>query len=142
MGKQAKARGINVIEGIAEDLPVADSSYNFALMVTTICFLHDLKKAFHEAHRIIKPNGSIILGFIDKTSPLGKIYRKYSDKSVFYSHAVFYSAAEVLKKLLTCGFKDFSFYQTLFKPLDQINKIEAVRQGYGEGSFVVITAKK
>jgi len=37
-------KGIEVVEGIAEDLPFDDESFDFVLMITTICFLVMLKK--------------------------------------------------------------------------------------------------
>jgi ubiquinone/menaquinone biosynthesis C-methylase UbiE len=44
--------------------------------------------------------------------------------------------------LIKPGFMDFSFSQTIFKDIDDINEIEKVKKGYGLGSFVVISAKK
>ena len=38
LGKIAKKRGIEVIEGVTESLPFPDSQFDFVLMVTTICF--------------------------------------------------------------------------------------------------------
>ena len=52
MGKIAKKRGINIITGVAESLPLYDSQFDFVMMVTTICFLDDIEKAFNEAYRI------------------------------------------------------------------------------------------
>jgi hypothetical protein len=37
---------------------------------------------------------------------------------------------------------DFSFTQTIFNDLININDIEEIKEGYGEGSFVVIKAIK
>ena len=41
MKKIAQKGGIEVIDGVAESLPFADSQFDFALMVTTICFVID-----------------------------------------------------------------------------------------------------
>jgi hypothetical protein len=40
------------------------------------------------------------------------------------------------------GFKDLEFNQTLFNDLNEIKKIQIPKQGYGEGSFVVVKATK
>lgn len=76
MAELAEQRGIEVIRAFAEDLPVKDSVYDFVLMVTTVCFLSDVPKAFSEAYRILRSNGAIVLGIIDKNSELGKKYEK------------------------------------------------------------------
>jgi len=47
--------------------------------------------------------------------------------------------ASTLKK---CGFKNFEFVQTIFHSLKDVKAIEKVKEGFGEGSFVVIRAQK
>jgi ubiquinone/menaquinone biosynthesis C-methylase UbiE len=142
MRELAKEKGITVLDGTAEKMPLEDNSFDFALMVTTICFLDDIKKAFGEVFRILKDSGSVIIGFVDKESPLGRSYQKHKNKSIFYREAVFYSTGEVVDYLRKAGFTGFSFYQTIFRPPNKIKKIEPVLEGYGKGSFVVIKGKK
>jgi len=142
MGKIAMRRGIKVEKCAAENLCFKDSSFDFALMVTTVCFLDNVKKAFSEVYRILKPGGFFINGFVDKESEIGKIYQKNKDKSVFYAEADFFSTEEIIKFLKKTGFKNFEFRQTIFHALDKINKIEKVEPGYGKGSFVAIRAGK
>ena len=137
-----KARGIEVVDGVGEDLPFKDSHFDFVLMVTTICFLDDIEKAFRETCRILKPNGHLTIGFIDKNSPVGKIYQKHKNESEFYKIANFYSVDEVVDYLKNAGFNNFVFKQTIFKNLKEIKDIEPMQDGYGEGSFVVIDARK
>lgn len=74
MWKKAEQRGLTVMDGIAEDLPLADESYDFAMMVTTICFVDEIDRSFAEAHRILIKGGSLIPGFVDKDNTTGKIY--------------------------------------------------------------------
>ena len=131
-----------MIDGVAEDLPLKDEIYDFALMVTTICFVDDLEQSFREAWRVIKPGGSLIVGFVDRESPLGKIYQKHKAKSVFYRTATFYSVDEVASCMKKAGFESLDFAQTIFHNLDEIKGIESVKEGYGEGSFVVVRARK
>jgi SAM-dependent methyltransferase len=140
MADIARKRGIEVVEGIAEDLPFDNESFDFVLMVTTICFLDDVEKAFKEAHRVLKHGGSIIIGFIDKESPLGMEYLKHKEENVFYREATFYSLNEVISFLK--GFRVASALQTIFKPLNKIDSVEPVVEGYGEGSFIAIKAVK
>jgi len=138
----AQARGIEVIGGVGESLPFRDSQFDFATMVTTICFLDDVEVAFNEAYRILKPVGCLIIGFIDKDSSIGQLYQQHKNENVFYRIATFYSVDEVVSHLKKAGFKVFNFAQTIFHNLAEIKGIEPVREGYGEGSFVVVRALK
>lgn len=140
MAKFAEERGITVINGVAESLPFHNQSFDYVLMVTTVCFLSDIPKAFLEAYRILKDNGKIILGIIDKNSPLGKEYEKIKMDNKFYSEAHFLSTEELTELLKNAGFVKFDYWQTLFNTSE--NTIEDPKHGYGQGSFVVIQATK
>jgi ubiquinone/menaquinone biosynthesis C-methylase UbiE len=142
MGRIAEKRGINILDTVAEKLPFNDAQFGFVLMVTTICFLDDIKAAFGEAYRVLKPGGCFIIGFVDKLSPLGKLYQLHKMKNVFYRIANFYSVDEVVSYLKEAGFENFAFVQTIFHNLGEIKEIEPIKEGYGEGSFVVIRAGK
>ncbi|MBN1619928.1 class I SAM-dependent methyltransferase [candidate division WOR-3 bacterium] len=138
----ARNAGIDAVEGVAEDLPYEHSRFDFALMVTTICFLDDIEKSFFEVHRILKEGGAFIIGLIDRESMIGRMYQRYKNENVFYKIATFYSIDEVLKILEKTGFHGFEFTQTIFKKLTDIKNIEPVKKGCGEGSFVVVKALK
>jgi ubiquinone/menaquinone biosynthesis C-methylase UbiE len=142
MRELAQNRGIETIEGIAERLPFRDSQFEFALMVTTICFVDDIQASFQEAYRVLKPGGCFIIGFIDKESSMGRSYQQRKKKSVFYRIATFYSVDEVVSNLKKVAFRNFNFTQTIFHNLGDIKDIEPIKEGYGEGSFVVIRATK
>ena len=142
MREIAQKRGINVIDGIAESLPFENDRFDFALMVTTICFLDDMELSFREVFRVLKPKVMFVIGFIDRNSPIGKKYRKIKDMNIFYKVATFYSVEEVVYTMEKSGFKHFSYIQTLFHELNSINDIEPVKEGYGEGSFLVIRGVK
>jgi SAM-dependent methyltransferase len=142
MGKVAQKRGIDVIEGVAEALPFEDSRFDFALMVTALCFLDDMEISLKEGYRVLKPGGFLLVGFVDRESPLGKVYQKRKKDSLFYKEANFYSADEVTSFMKKAGFQDFAFTQTIFHDLDQMNEADPVKKGRGEGSFVVIRGRK
>ncbi len=140
MREKARERGIKVIKGVAEALPFGEQEFDFALMVTTVCFLDDIDLAFKEVLRVLKPGGCFIIGFVDRESPLGTLYRERRDKSTFYKEAMFYSVDELVGHLKDAGFRCFSFRQTIFRPLQEISGPEPVKEGHGEGSFVVVKA--
>ncbi len=138
----AVKRGVNVVDGVAERLPFQNDFYKYVLMVTTICFLDDPAKSIVEARRILEPGGKLFIGFVDKNSSLGRQYQEHKQESLFYRQAMFYSTSEIVALMKEAGFTDFNFTQTIFKNLDQIRAMEEVRDGYGEGSFVVVSAVK
>lgn len=142
MRKVAQSRGIEAVDSAAENLPFKDCSFDLALMVTTLCFLDDERKAFIEIYRILKPGGYFINGFVDKNSKVGSVYQKNKQKSIFYREAIFFTTEEVVKILKEVGFKNFEFRQTVFNTLDRIKQVEKIKEGYGEGSFIVIKARK
>jgi SAM-dependent methyltransferase len=142
MAAIARSRGIEVRESRAEDLPFADGAFDFVLLVTVICFVEDAAAMFREAHRVLKPKGRIIVGFIDKDSPLGWEYEAKKASNEFYRGAKFYSDPQVLRLLRETGFGHVECRQTLYKPPGEMNSPEPVREGYGEGAFVVLSAVK
>jgi len=142
MRKVAEKRGIEVIDGVAEALPFEDCLFDFALMVTTICFVDDIEASFKEAFRVIKPAGFFINGFVDRKSPLGRFYQKHRAKNVFYNIATFYSVDDVIPYMKKVGFRNLTFTQTIFHTLDEIKEVEAMKEGYGKGSFVVMSGMK
>ncbi len=138
MATKAKELGIKVFSGIAEDLPLPDNDFDLVLMVTTICFVDDINRSFQEVRRVLKYGGSIIVGFVDKESDLGREYLKNRDKSNFYKNAAFFSTEEVLKYLNDAGFGITKIRQTLIAGKSQ----ETILDGYGKGAFVVIKGEK
>ena len=140
MAEISRKKGIQVYEAVAEQLPFNNKTFDFALMVTTICFVDDLVKSFKEAYRVLKNDGFIIVGFVDKESKLGKRYQLKKEASRFYRNATFYSVNEVMDLLTKAHFEDFLIKQTVFSSRsDELNHVE---NGYGKGSFVVIKAIK
>lgn len=142
MTRIARRRGVNVVYGTAESLPFKAEQFDLVLMVTTVCFVDDLERAFSEAHRVLKHDGYILIGMVDRESPLGQEYQRHKAENVFYREAHFYSTAEILAALERTGFKEFVFSQTIFRPLPEITSREPVWQGHDEGSFVAIRGKQ
>ena len=141
LGK-ARERGIKTITGVAEKLPFADGSFDYALMVTTICFVDDVTRSLEEAARVLKKNGIFVLAFVDKDSPVGREYLRMKNKSLFYKEATFFSTEELMIALKKAGLTPGDTVQTIFGSLDQVRTVQDFKPGYGEGSFVVIRSVK
>ncbi|MDF2159148.1 class I SAM-dependent methyltransferase [Algoriphagus sp. CAU 1675] len=134
-------RGIEVMDAKAESLPYKDISFDFVLFVT-ICHLDDIHRALKEAYRVLKPGGSLIIGFIDRHSQVGQLYEKNKKRSTFYRQAHFYSVEDVKELLKEARFKEPVFTQTIFGEIENIKMVQIPREGFGEGSFVVVRACK
>ena len=136
----ARKRNLNVVKGFAENLPYPDESFDYAAFITSICFIKNPDKAIVETHRILKTGGEIIVAFIDKNSRLGHTLIKEKEGSKFYSIASFYSVPEVIAMIEKNRFKIFDIVQTL--TVINASKVEQPMEGFGNGSFVVISALK
>jgi SAM-dependent methyltransferase len=138
----ARRKGLKVYRGIAESLPLPSSSYDFALLITTECFIANLFFSFWEVKRILKHNGNFIFGFVDKGSGLNESYRKIKGHTNFYSSASFYSTGEIIRSLKKSEFYIVEIIQTIFGDIQSINNVQSYKPGYGEGRFVVIKSLK
>ncbi|MEN3005434.1 class I SAM-dependent methyltransferase [Dehalobacterium formicoaceticum] len=139
MRSKALERGIDVISAFAEEIPIADETYHFALMVTVDCFLEDVLQAFKEVWRILSKDGFFIIAFIDRETPLGMIYNQNKQYDNFYKYANFHSSEEIIKLLERIGFEIQEKKQTIYT-LENI--IQEVKDNVGNGVFAVIKAKK
>lgn len=142
MLRYALRSGVAVVQGGAEALPLKDAVFDYALIVTTICFVDDARAMLAEIRRALRSKGCLVIGFIDRTSALGQHYMEHQAENVFYREATFYSASEVEMLLQKEGFKQQVWIQTLSRPLSEITEIEPVKPGYGDGTFVVVKATK
>jgi ubiquinone/menaquinone biosynthesis C-methylase UbiE len=142
MAAIARERGIQVIRGVAEALPFARASFDLVAMVTTLCFFQDPFLALSEATRVLTSPGQLLIGMIDKDSPLGRLYEANREKSKFYRAARFYGVGPVLAWLRELGYREVRLGQTIFRGLSEITRPEPVQEGYGQGGFVVISARK
>jgi ubiquinone/menaquinone biosynthesis C-methylase UbiE len=136
----ALQRKLSVKKGFAENLPYSDKSFDFAVFITSICFVDNPEKAIKEAYRIIKDKGEIIIAFIDKESSLGKSLELEKKDSKFYKHAKFYSVSELTSMIVNNHFEITEIIQTLTEVKLKIP--ENPMKGHGKGSFVVIKGRK
>jgi len=142
MAQIAQSRAIAVCQAVGEALPFSDDRFDFALLVTVICFVDDVPVLLRETWRVLKPGSRLIVGFIDRDSALGRLYESRKENDEFYHQARFYSAAQVADHVLQAGFDRLAFCQTLSGLPRETPEIEPVRSGYGEGAFVVLSSRK
>mgnify|MGYP001175485542 CR=1 FL=1 len=138
MAQLARQRGIEVLSGTAEALPLPDACFDYAVIVTVLCFVEDVARVLAEVRRVLKPGGSLIIGFIDRESALGESYERKKSGSDFYREATFRSAAELEALLTEAGFSGFSYRQTLLPAPAGLS----VSEGHGRGGFAVVKTIK
>jgi SAM-dependent methyltransferase len=138
----ARSRGVRVAAATAEALPFATATFDYALIVTTICLVDDAAAMLREAARVLRPEGALVIGLIDRESALGQDYLSRQAESVFYRAARFFSAAEVARLLAQSGFGDATWLQTLTSPIAGMREVEPTAQGTGRGAFVAVRAER
>ena len=58
---QSDLPGVELLDGTAEALPVADASFDFVTMGYALRHIGDVGAAFREFHRVLKPGGSVLI---------------------------------------------------------------------------------
>lgn len=142
MAQIAKARNVAVCIAVGEHLPFRDNQFDFALLVTVVCFVEDVVQLLYEVRRVIKVGGKVIIGLIDKDSALGQLYESPKDADKFYKDARFYSAPEIVALVRQVGFGELEFCQTIIGLPNTSTMAYQVRDGYGEGAFLAVNAAK
>ena len=143
MAALASRRGIEVIRGSAETLPLESSSMDAVFFITTLCFVQDLHLALSEAFRILRPGGHCIVGLLPLDSPLGQFTLAHADEDAFFRHANLRTKSEVFQALEDAGLTIQQTMQTLFGSPEEFELgIQSPISGCDSGSFVVISATR
>ena len=104
LARMARERGVDMIRGRGEAIPIRDGMCTSALLVTVICFLDDPIPVLREVHRILAPGGILVIGFLEREGEVAQKYLHDGDKHRFLSHARFYSSGEIRDLLDRTGF--------------------------------------
>jgi ubiquinone/menaquinone biosynthesis C-methylase UbiE len=161
MARIAARRGLNVRIATAEDLPFEDESFDTVLMNGTPAYLRDLNKAFHEAQRVLKLGGHVVIGDVPASSSYGMLYqlagligswddarfRKIAPQDPypveFAREANWRTTEEISAILREVGFRDLEYTQTLTTHARFSNDgVEEPVEGYDRGGYVAIRARK
>jgi SAM-dependent methyltransferase len=139
----ARARGIRVIKGTAESLPLDDRSVSAAFLITVSCFLERLAPALRELRRVLSPVGFAVIGFLPLDGAVGRLYAAAADADPFFRHAHLRSRCDMAAALRQAGFAIVRSAQTLLEtgPTEKSPAIEAPRDGWDVGSFVALRVK-
>jgi ubiquinone/menaquinone biosynthesis C-methylase UbiE len=92
MLEHARARGLEVVEGSATDLPFADERFDLTVSFKTLPHVPDLSRALSEMARVTKPGGAMIVELYNPASlrhlakrvaPIGRereVYTRFDDE--------------------------------------------------------------
>lgn len=138
MAAVARARGVRVARGVAEDLPIAAGSIDAAFFITTLCFVSDVGRALAEARRVLSVRGRLIVAILPRDGDIGR--RMATDAAdPFFRSAQLLTVEELHAALATAGFRVEREVETLIN-LSLPECVEEPRRRAGLGSFVVVRA--
>ncbi len=127
----AARRGIRTYRGSAENLPFEAGSRDGVLMVVTLCFVDDARKALGECRRVLRRGGFFLLGIVPADGPWG---REYGDKASrghpVYSAARIRTARETVELVEGARFSLVDSASTLFwKPGESPQGVLRIERG-------------
>ena len=67
MLNEARKRGYNVVQGIAEKLPFENESFDFVICLDAMHAVKDQPKAMDEIRRVLKPGGHMLISLFCNT---------------------------------------------------------------------------
>lgn len=142
--KIARKRGIKVKRGKGEELPFKSESFGAVFLIFTLCFVEDPEKVFSECKRVLKKNGRLIVGIINRESPWGQLYmKKKAEGHPIYRHARFYAIEDVAEMIEPIGMTVEAYSSTLRQPPSGMPSKEAAQDRIVEGAgFVCLLARK
>ncbi|MBN2380282.1 class I SAM-dependent methyltransferase [candidate division WOR-3 bacterium] len=97
LADMARSRGIKIIEGKGEDIPLPDNLLGTAFLIVTLCFVDDPEKVIAEAARTLKDKGFLVIGIVPAEFPWGRYYQEQGRKGhPFYSRARFFKCRDLI----------------------------------------------
>lgn len=161
MAEIAKKRGLKVERGTAESLPHAPEEFDTVLLNGIPSYVNDLRMAFQEAHRVLRPGGHIVVVDVPAESSYGLLYRlaalvgTWEDESLariapphpypmeFAAAAIWRTTEEKADLLKDVGFVDLEFAQTLTRhPKFSDDTVEEPVEGFDQGDYVAVRGRK
>lgn len=74
IGQAKRSLNVPVVSGIGESLPLADDAFDFLSMGYALRHLADLRRAFSEFYRVLKPGGRVCI--LEITRPDGAVRQR------------------------------------------------------------------
>lgn len=135
----AAKRDVMAYAAFAEAIPFPENSFDGILMALALCFIADSRQALKECRRILRPQGSLLLGVIPAQSPWGIAYKKKkAEGHPVYSMATFLNIPEIVDLTQDSGFTFAGAASALFwNPDEQPENVSRVENGvFAEAGFI------
>lgn len=144
MLKIAKKRVKYLVCGYGESIPLKTGSSGTCILVTALCFLKSPQKTISEIKRVLKKDGALVIGMIQKNSPWGRYYLKRGKEGhPIYSKANFMNPDEVIELAKREGFDLELAYSTLFQRPGHVEYMEEPIKGFAkEAGFVALKFRR
>ncbi|MGQ9818675.1 MAG: class I SAM-dependent methyltransferase [Candidatus Kapaibacteriales bacterium] len=146
--KKAESLNLNIefILADAMNLPFEENFFDACLSVTAVEFFADQTRGLEEMFRVVRPNGKIVVGFLNRDSAWGELYTSEEfRKNTVFRFANLLSIEEI-KKIKTDSLVEVR--QSLFIPpnatenllnWEEENKLNKINKG---GFVVALWRKK
>lgn len=94
--QRTSSTSIHWIDARAEHLPYPDAHFDGAVLFTTLEFVDQPAHALHEALRVVRQEGWVIVGFLHALSAWTALYRYKADRGVMpWAAARFYTRKDI-----------------------------------------------
>jgi SAM-dependent methyltransferase len=134
----AAGRGIRVVRGAGERLPLRSGVLGAVLIVVTVCFADDPAALLAEARRAVRDDGAVVVGEVFADSAWGRFYQdKAARGHPFYSAARFLTRDQAVALVTAAGLRVQAARSTLCqRPTDSARQ-EPARDGEAEAAGFV-----
>lgn len=142
--RMAEKRGVKTVLGYGENLPFEEESFGCVLIIVTLCFVERPLDVLMEAKRVVRRDGSIIIGLVPRDSLWGVFYEeKKRAGHPFYSNARFYTLNDLDDMIQSAGLGISRIRSTLMQKPDEPRRIEEPVEFLVEGAgFLCVEARK
>lgn len=136
----ARQRNMQVVQGVAESLPWDSATFDLVTMITLLCFLKQPEVALAECRRVLRPQGKLLLAFLNPASALGTRLVSEQAQNPWYQEAKFHEPDAVMGVLGEAGFQVVKSANCL-QGLPGEAGFLLVQDGVGQGLFTALLAE-
>jgi ubiquinone/menaquinone biosynthesis C-methylase UbiE len=89
--------GVRLVHGFMEDVPFEDGAFDLVTALVSLEFARDAKAALREACRVTRPQGRVVVGFLNAEGPWAAHYRRLTEagEAPLFAEARFFTAREL-----------------------------------------------